>query len=234
MTKSSAKMKMKNLKMAIQYLEESGSITIHALEDWQLEEAIASFRQTQAIRSRQAAKPEDRCMARVWKGECGTEGVGSQCNRVSRDGCFCKQHAKLGTGRTRHTAVPNKSTPYAWEHHGRWDERPPQHFKNLECWHETPSPPTLSTSPPTLSPTSPTKTPPLDPNKRPTEMELFGSDFENESDDEETHANFEIKIDMEGISWKVKTDGSNEAYELCDDDLDEVAGTWNEKEKMVD
>ena len=37
-----------------------------------------------------------------------------------------------------------------------------------------------------------------------------------------------------GISWKVKTDGSMEAFEMHDDDLEDVAGTWNEEEQMVE
>ena len=251
-------MKKEDLKQAIQYLEESGSLTIQTLEDWQLDGALASCKAASKTRNTQRAAsliaPENRCLARIWKGECGTEGVGSQCKKQAKDGCFCGMHGRLGTQRTKHSAVPEKERPYTWEHHGKWDEPPPAHFKNRECWAsamtqatpEAPKPTAQPTAPPSPKPTatpSPqpteTATPEVQVAAGPTMEKLFGSDSEDDDEinwdeDEEETDNFEIKIDGEGISWKVKTDGSNEAFEMHDDDLEDVAGTWNEEEQMVE
>ena len=267
---ASVLMKKEDLKQAIQYLEESGSLTIQSLEDWQLDGALASCKAAAKTRRTQRAAsliaPENRCLARIWKGECGTEGVGSQCKKQAKDGCFCGMHGRLGTQRTKHSAVPEKERPYTWEHHGKWDEPPPAHFKNRECWasamtQEPPTaPPTTTPSPKPAATPSPkptasasasgscglvapspkpteTATPEVQVAAGPTQEEVFGSDDEDEinwDEDEEETDNFEIKIDAEGISWKVKTDGSNEAFEMHDDDLEDVAGTWNEEEQMVE
>lgn len=245
-------MKKEDLKQAIQYLEESGSLTIESLEDWQLDGALASCKAASKTRNTQRAAsliaPENRCLARIWKGDCGTEGVGSQCKKQAKDGCFCGMHGRLGTQRTKHSAVPEKERPYTWEHHGKWDEPPPAHFKNRECWasaitpeESVPTPVQPKSSPvkealPTPKPTQEPTTATPQASKQ-VELEEPEDDDEDEinwDEDEEDTDNFEIKIDAEGISWKVKTDGSGEAFEMHDDDLEDVAGTWNEEEQMVE
>ena len=61
-----------------------------------------------------------RCMARVLPG--------ARCPYDKSCGEFCRLHSKVSKRKTKRTAVPHLESPFAWQHHGRWDEPPPPHF----------------------------------------------------------------------------------------------------------